>query len=137
VCCAAPAYLARHAVHPIRVPADLAAHQCLSYTQVALPNTWRFEGPDGAAHEFRVPPRHRVNNGRMLVALAAEGMGVINEPDFIVNPEIRAGRLVPVLADFAPPRSTIAAVYPSRRLLSTKVRTFVDFLAQRFAEPAW
>ena len=42
-----------------------------------------------------------------------------------------------VLAEFAAPSSNIAAVYPSRRLLSTKVRTFVDFLARRFADAAW
>lgn len=137
VCCASPDYLARHAGHPVRVPADLAAHECLSYTQVPVPNTWRFEGPDGASHEVRVPVRHRVNSGRMLVALAAAGMGVINEPDFIVNPEIRAGRLRPLLTDYASPGASIAAVYPSRRLLSTKVRTLVDFLAQRFAAATW
>jgi DNA-binding transcriptional LysR family regulator len=137
VCCAAPAYLARRATQPIRTPADLAMHECLSYTQVAVPNTWRFEAPDGTPHEFRVPPRHRVNNGRMLVALAVEGLGVINEPDFIVDPEIRAGRLVRVLADHAQPVAGIAAVYPSRRLLSTMVRTFVDFLARRFVDAAW
>ncbi len=136
VCCAAPAYLARHTA-PIRAPADLAAHECLSYTQVGLPNTWRFTGPDGARHEFRVPPRHRANNGRMLVELAVAGLGVTNEPDFIVNPEIRAGRLVRVLEGFVAPTTNVAAVYPSRRLLSTKVRTFVDFLAQRFAAASW
>lgn len=137
VCCASPAYLARRKDAPIRVPADLAAHECLSYTQVGLPNTWRFEAADGSMHEFRVPTRHRVNNGEMLAALGAEGLGVLNEPDFIVGPELRAGRLVRVLAEFAAPSSNIAAVYPSRRLLSTKVRTFVDFLARRFADAAW
>ena len=137
VCCASPDYLARRAATPIRVPADLAAHECLNYTQVPLPNVWRFEAPDGTPHEVKLPPRHRINNGRMLTALATAGLGVIYEPDFIVAPEIRAGRLVRVLADHSPPRSSIAAVYPSRRLLSTKVRTFVDFLAQRFAGANW
>ncbi len=65
------------------------------------------------------------------------GLGVTNEPDFIVNPEIRAGRLVRVLEGFVAPTTNVAAVYPSRRLLSTKVRTFVDFLAQRFAAASW
>lgn len=138
VLCASPLYLARHADRALGVPADLAAHDCLSYTQVPLPNLWRFTAPDGAHHDVKIATRHRANNGRMLVALAVAGLGVINEPDFIVGPEIRAGRLVRVLADYAPPRSPIAAVYPSRRLLSTKVRTFVDFLAQRFAAySAW
>ena len=59
-------------------------------------------------------------------------MGIVLEPDFIVAHEIRAGRLVPLLPGYRPPRSPIAAVYPSRRHLSAKVRSFVDFLAERY-----
>jgi DNA-binding transcriptional LysR family regulator len=74
----------------------------------------------------------------MLTALAVAGTGIVLEPDFIVAPEIRAGRLVPLLAQFAPPRTPIAAVYPSRRHLSPKVRSFVDFLADRYTlAPPW
>lgn len=54
------------------------------------------------------------------------------EPDFIVAHEIRAGQLVPLLPDYRPPRSPIAAVYPSRRQLSAKVRSFVEFFAERY-----
>jgi DNA-binding transcriptional LysR family regulator len=74
----------------------------------------------------------------MLTALAVAGLGIVLEPDFIVAPEIRAGRLRPLLPQFAPPRTPIAAVYPSRRHLSPKVRAFVDFLADRFSSgPPW
>lgn len=136
VCCAAPAYLARRDLPPLAVPADLERHECLTYTQVPIPNLWRFEGPDGRLHEVRIPPRHRANNGRMLVALAVAGLAVTCEPDFIVSPEIQSGRLKVVLSDFRPPFSPITAVYPSRRHLSTKVRRLVDFLAARFATEA-
>ena len=81
----------------------------------------------------RIIPRHRANNGRMLAALAVAGMGVIFEPDFIVEPEVDTGQLVRLLPDYEPARAPIAAVYPSRRHLSAKVRGFVDFLAERFA----
>ena len=82
--------------------------------------------------------RVRANNGRMLTALAVAGLGIVLEPDFIVAPEIRAGRLRPLLPQFAPPRTPIAAVYPSRRHLSPKVRAFVNFLADRFSSgPPW
>jgi DNA-binding transcriptional LysR family regulator len=47
---------------------------------------------------------------------------------------VRAGRLARLLPGYAPARSPIAAVYPSRRHLSAKVRTFVEFLAERFAQ---
>ena len=64
--------------------------------------------------------------------MAVAGVGISLEPDFIVADEVRAGRLVRVLPDYQPPRSPISAVYPSRRHLSAKVRSFVDFLADRY-----
>lgn len=136
VCCASPGYLARHGTP--RTPEDLAAHQCLSYTLTSLPNIWRFESKQGANYDLHVTPRHRANSGRMLTKLAAAGLGVVIEPDFIVSPEVRSGALVRLLAEYALPRHPIAAVYASRRHLSAKVRTFVDFLAERFArEQPW
>ncbi len=135
VCCASPAYLARHTA-PMREPADLAQHECLSYTNVGMPNTWHFEGKDGRESRvsLRITPRHRANNGQLLAALAVQGLGVVYEPDFIVAQEMRHGQLVPLLRDYTPPRSPIAAVYPSRRHLSAKVRSFVDFLASRYEQ---
>ena len=127
VCCAAPAYLAGRAAP--QIPADLAQHECLEYSVLPGPRTWVFADAAGQRHEVPVHGRVQANNGRMLAALAAEGMGITLEPDFIVEPELRAGRLVEVLPEYSPPRSPIAAVYPSRRHLSAKVRRFVEFLA--------
>jgi DNA-binding transcriptional LysR family regulator len=133
VCCAAPSYLAG-ITSPVSVPADLAQHECLSYTNVGLPNVWQFQPRDGVGTsvQVRIRPRHRANNGQVLASLAAQGLGVVYEPDFIVAQYIRSGQLVPLLSGYRPPRSPIAAVYPSRRHLSAKVRTFVDFLVARF-----
>ena len=75
--------------------------------------------------------------GRFLEAMAVEGVGVIAEPDFIVGPDVRAGRLVRLLHAYELPPSTIYVVYPSRRHLSAKVRAFADFLAERFLRSAW
>jgi DNA-binding transcriptional LysR family regulator len=132
VCCASPAYLARHPV-PV-TPADLEQHSCLGYTYAAVTNAWTFESRDGTRHTPRITPRHRLNNGRMLAEFAAAGLGIVLEPDFIVAPEVRSGRLQRLLTEYQPPRSPIAAVYPSRRHLSAKVRSFVDFLAARYAQ---
>jgi DNA-binding transcriptional LysR family regulator len=132
VCCAAPAYVARRGAPA--TPEDLAQHECLTYTHVPVPNVWSFDDHAGAHHAAKIVARHRANNGRMLAALAVEGMGVIFEPDFIVAPDVRAGRLVRLLPGYRPARAPIAAVYPSRRHLSAKVRTFVDFLVARFSQ---
>jgi DNA-binding transcriptional LysR family regulator len=136
VCCAAPSYLSRRGTP--QAPEELTAHECLAYTYVAVPDSWTFEDRDGGRMTVRTKTRHRANNGRMLAALAAEGLGIAYEPDFIVAPEIRSGRLVQLLPDYSTPASPIAAVYPSRRHLSAKVRSFVDFLVARFAgAPDW
>ena len=136
VLCAAPSYLAQHPAP--RTPADLASHACLSYEYSPERNVWRFRDGKGQPHEVRIAGPAQANNGQMLCALAVAGMGVHLEPDFIVAPDVRAGRLVTLLSGYAPPSIEIYAAYPSRRHLSMKVRAFVDFLLARFAgKPEW
>ncbi len=136
VCCAAPSYLAQHPAPAI--PEDLAAHPCLTYEYSSIGNVWRFIGADGRAHEVKISGPAHANNGAMLAALAVAGVGINLEPDFIVAEDVRAGRLVPLLQGFTSPAININAAYPSRRHLSAKVRTFIDFLVERFArDPPW
>jgi DNA-binding transcriptional LysR family regulator len=136
VCCAAPDYLAQHGVP--RVPADLTRHACLTYAYAASADTWRFTDAQREVHVVKVSGPVHANHAEMLCALSAAGMGVHLEPDVVVAPEVRAGRLVVLLREYAAPAVPIHAVYPSRRHLSAKVRSFVDFIAARFAaDPAW
>lgn len=136
VCCAAPSYVERHPA-PC-APADLAAHHCLTYEYSTIGNQWRFTDAAGTVHEVRVSGPVHGNSGAMLAALAVAGVGIILEPDFIVAADVRAGRLVRLLPEYAAPSIAIHAAYPSRRHLSAKVRAFVDFLVARYArDPAW
>ncbi|HVE49720.1 MAG TPA: LysR family transcriptional regulator [Casimicrobiaceae bacterium] len=129
VCCASRAYLARHGTP--KVPEDLASHRCLHYTYAAR-DVWRFRDPGGSERAVRINGPVLANNGRFLASLARSGAGIVLEPDMIVGDEIAAGALVRLLAGFAPPPLPIYAVYASRRHLSAKVRSFVDFLAGHF-----
>jgi DNA-binding transcriptional LysR family regulator len=136
VCCAAPGYLERHGAPA--APEDLARHACLTYAYSAGRNVWRFTDRDGTTHAVTVSGPAHSNNGALLTALAAAGLGIHLEPDFVVAPHVRAGRLVRLLPGYTPDSGAIHAVYPSRRHLSAKVRSFIDFLAERFAaDPAW
>ena len=135
VCCAAPSYLARHG-EPA-TPEDLAAHACLTYEYSSLGNVWPFRDRAGRERNVRVAGPVHANNGRFLEALAVEGAGIVYEPDFIVGPDVRAGKLTTILREYAPPPSSIYVVYPSRRHLSAKVRAFTDFLAERFTAADW
>lgn len=135
VCCASPSYIARHG-EP-RTPEDLARHACLLYQYAPQRDTWSFTDRQGRERKVRVSGPLDSNNGAFLAALARDGIGIANEPDFIVGPDLRDGRLVPVLRNFKPVTSGIHVVYASRRHLSAKVRAFAEFLAERFADPRW
>ena len=136
VTCASPAYLARAGVP--RSPDDLAYHQCLINSNVHATNEWRFVRPDGSPWLQNVHGPLRINNGDALKAAAITGLGLTMLPSFIVGDALKDGRLVPVLDRFVPQDVALNAVYPHSRLLSPKVRAFVDFLAERFAPtPYW
>jgi DNA-binding transcriptional LysR family regulator len=131
VLCASPDYLARHGTP--RKPEDLREHECLGYTYSSSGDEWRFEGPDGPV-AIRLDFRIRANNGDALMAAALAGAGLLLEPRFIVEPHLASGRLVPLLTRLRFTEYGIHAIYPHRKHLSAKVRSFVDFLVRRFAD---
>ena len=130
--CASPGYLAEHGAP--KTPEDLASHNCFTYEYVSPRHLWRFRDRSGAERTVRVSGRLHCNNGDLLAEAAASGAGIVFEPAFIVGPEVRSGRLVPLLQDFEPPPVPIYALYPSRKHLSAKVRRFVEFLVERFSQ---
>lgn len=129
--CASPAYLKQHGKP--RTPADLAGHNCFSYAHLTPPGQWRFIDRNGEEQLVRIAGNLSCNSGDLLVAAAVEGAGIVYEPNFIVGPAVRSGRLVQILKEYQSPPGDIWAAYPTRRHLSAKVRTFVDYLVQRFA----
>jgi len=134
--CAAPEYIARHGA-PQR-PADLAQHNCLSYTYAAARSEWRFVDGEGKEEAAHIAGRLLANNGDVLRVAALQGQGVALAPTFILGEDLRAGTLVRLLPAYTPPEVGLYAVYPPSRHLSAKVRSFVDFLATRFGgEPEW
>jgi DNA-binding transcriptional LysR family regulator len=116
------------------VPEELARHNCFTYEYVTPRNLWRFRDADGVERVVRVSGSLHSNNGDLLAEAAVHGAGIVFEPTFIVGPDVRAGRLVPLLQDFVAPPMPIYAVYPSRKHLSAKVRLFVEFLIERFSQ---
>jgi DNA-binding transcriptional LysR family regulator len=132
IVCASPDYLKRHGTP--QTPEDLARHSCLGYTLSNSGDEWRLtrQGEEAA---IRIAGPIKADNGDMLRLAALSGAGLIFQPHFIVSEDLQAGRLVQVLADYASAELGIYAIYPSRKHLSAKVRTFVDFLAGRLSTP--
>ena len=132
--CASPAYLAAHGAP--QTPEELAQHDCFTYEYISPRHLWRFIDASGAERAVRVGGRLHSNNGDLLAEAAAQGAGIVFEPACIVGPDVRAGRLVPLLQEYSAAPLPIYAIYQSRKHLSAKVRVFVDFLVERFAEAA-
>ena len=128
VCAASPAYLSAHGTPAI--PADLREHKCITYTYI-FSNEWSFDGPDGP-QSVKVQGDFRANSGTTIRAAALEGTGIASIPLFLIREDIETGRLIQVLTQFASAPIRISAVYPSARLVSRKVKLFVDFIQQEF-----
>jgi DNA-binding transcriptional LysR family regulator len=127
---AAPAYLAQHAAP--QTPQDLLQHKVLVYTYANKPNELRFSR-DGQNATVTVKGLLESNDGQVLRTAALDGLGILIQPTYILYDDIVAGRLVPVLDDWDLPRLTINLAYPSRKHLSAKVRTFIDFVVEHFS----
>jgi DNA-binding transcriptional LysR family regulator len=135
ILCASPAYLDQYGMP--REPSDLERHQVLQYDVGGGP-LLRLIDPGGKEQVIHTRPRMVANNGDFLRDLAVSGHGIILTPSFIAWQAIAAGDLVPVLQNYHPPQHSAYAVYPTTRYLSQRVRSFIDFLAERFGEnPYW
>jgi DNA-binding transcriptional LysR family regulator len=136
VVCASHHYLAAHGTP--ETPHDLGEHDCLVYSNLADPDTWRWEDSDGRRHAVELSPVMRASSGDFLTNSAAHGLGIVIQPTFIAAEAIRRGNLVPILTAFEWPVTPAYAVYPPTRHLSYRVRAFIDFLVERFAgTPTW
>ena len=133
IICASPGYLKRHGVP--KTPEDLARHSCLGYTYTNSGDAWSLSR-SGQDLPISIAATIKADNGDLLRLAALSGAGLIFQPHFIVEEDLQAGRLVQVLAEYASRELGIYAIYPSRKHLSAKVRTFVDFLVERLIPPA-
>lgn len=124
---ASPAYLAR-AGRPV-LPQELAQHAMISYSLLAAGNELSFDGPVGR-ESVKYQPVLQSNNESLLHAAALDGMGIALLPSWQTDADLATGRLERLFPDQRMAGGAVHAVYTSRRYLSSKVRTFIDFLAE-------
>ncbi len=137
VLAAAPAYLETHGTP--KTVGDLAGHNCLGYTlsRTTGPDRWAFGSRGDTV--IAISGNMRSNNGDALRAAAVAGQGIVYQPTFIVDDDLRAGTLVPIQLDQPTIEfGGIYAVYLPDRNPPAKVRAFIDFMVERFAPiPPW
>ena len=131
VLCASPGYLAANGTP--QQPRDLVKHDCLIYTYAAR-RAWTFtDQKTGKKEVIRISGRLLANNGDALLAFALKDTGIVLAPDYLVADELGAGRLIRLLPEYKTQEMPVYAVYPHSHYLSAKTKTFIDFLAARFA----
>ena len=135
VMCASPAYLSRHGTPS--GPEDLKNHRYLHYSYME-------DSTSFPVHEWLRPPGREssggisCNNGEVLLKAAIEGAGIIIQPTFICGAAIAEGKLRVILPEHEPDAMGLYAVYAHRKLLASKVRYFIDFMAEYFGtQPDW
>lgn len=127
---ASPAYLARYGVP--ETPQDLGGHNCLS---LGLQRGWLFCDEKGETLSVKVSGRLECNDGAVLHEAALAGDGLAWRSLWEVEADLRAGRLVSVLDDWAAPTMGIYAVFPQRKRLALRVRLLIDHLKNHYGRP--
>jgi LysR family transcriptional activator of dmlA len=134
--CAAPAYLAKHGTP--KAPAELARHNCIGVRQgEEAYGVWRLASARGrraASEAVKVRGNLTTNDGGIAVAWALEGHGILMRAEWDIERYLKSGRLVQVLPRYFTPDADIYAVFPQQHQFSARVRAFVDFAAQAFAQ---
>jgi DNA-binding transcriptional LysR family regulator len=130
---ASPEYLQRAGV-PAH-PRELASRECIIDTNLPDPGQWSFTEQDRALH-VKVRGRFHVNNALAVREMLLTGQGIGLCPWFVIEEDVRAGRLQVLFEEYEVAVRGIYALYPHHRHLAARVRTFVDFLVERFASVA-
>ena len=124
---ASPAYLKARG-EPKR-PQDIASHSTIQFGATAGHSDWRF-AEDGREVRVNIAPRLLTNSADAAIQYAVAGGGLTRVLAYQAADALTRGRLKIVLQKFELPAFPVSIVYPTSRLLSAKVRTFIDLVAE-------
>jgi DNA-binding transcriptional LysR family regulator len=131
----APEYLARAGAPA--VPADLGRHACLVYSSVQGDDRWQFTDAHNQGRTVAVRGPLRSNSLSAVLAAARAGHGLAALPWYVAREAVADGSLRPVLESYALPVQELHAVYPSPKLVPSKVAAFITFLQAALDERWW
>jgi DNA-binding transcriptional LysR family regulator len=133
---ASPDYVAREGAP--RNPSGLLRHRFLAPSPDIHGSTWSFTAQSGAREDVLLDPVYMVNSSPMLRQAALSSMGIAVLPESHVSDDLASGALVRVLPDYAlaDADKDVSIVYPGRRHVSAKTRSFVDFALTYFRDRA-
>jgi DNA-binding transcriptional LysR family regulator len=121
------------------VPDDLAQHNCVVYTEVAMRNAWTFTAgpgapdPVGTKRTVHVEGNLQTNSSEVMRTSILSGMGIGYSPEWLFDQEIASGELQRLLPDWETVTMPIHLVSPRERRYSAKVRAFAEHVAKAMA----
>ena len=127
--CAAPSYVDR--CGQPATPGDLRSHQCLGFAYGATRDHWVFAGPGG---ETKVEVTYRLiaNNGQALLTSGLAGLGILMQPEALLQNALDEKRLFPLLPDYKILTRPLHVLYAPDRRVTPKLRSFLDFAIEKF-----
>ncbi len=128
---ASSAYLKNRSIP--KTPSDLPLTECIQFG-ISQANIWRFQHSIEGKIEVKPAGRLRVNSMGYLCEAALSGLGFAAINKVIASPYVQEGRLIEILSDYKLSFPNIYAIYPSRKHLSSNVRTFINFIRPRLAQ---
>lgn len=135
LCVATPAYLQRAGTP--HHPSELTRHACLTLSSDASQTRgWAFVVA-GAATYLRPGARLDCSDGQVLHKWCLQGLGLAWRSTWEVEHDLASGRLVSVLDEFAAPPNGIYAVFAQRKHLPLRLRLWIDFIKQAYADPGY
>jgi DNA-binding transcriptional LysR family regulator len=129
---ASPAYLKERGIP--KTPADLTSHDCIIGPRAFGRAGWTFRKGDSLI-SVDVTGRMSTDSGPGVYTSVMMGLGIAMVSSAMCGPELKAKQLIAVLRDYAMDPVEVHAVFPGGPRPSTKVRAFVDFLAERLKVP--
>ena len=112
-----------------KTPAAIASHDTIQFGAMTAGPDWRFV-EDGREVRVACTPRFSSNSADAAIHYAEQGGGLTRVMFYQAAESLKAERLQIVLAPFEQPAMPIHVVYPTSRLLSAKVRTFIDLVTE-------
>jgi DNA-binding transcriptional LysR family regulator len=131
----APGYFARRP--PPRTPDDLDGHECIQFRRGSDGSTvgWAFKR-DGRSRRIPITGRLMVNDPRICVRAAVDGLGIAYTLEALAEPFLRSGQLVRVLEDWSPCFEGMFLYYPGHRQVPAALRALIDMIRVSSSAPA-
>lgn len=129
---ASPDYLALHGT-PTH-PQQLKQHACLTYSNLRRPRQWDYKNQYGMDIQVEVDSRININSSELELSLCCAGVGIARMPEFVLGDQLQTGQLVELFADYQKQPVEVYLLYPSRKHMSAKVRSFIEHMLTETAK---